>query len=142
MRQDRGPGYWIDVIDDDKGEFVESIWVPQPETPMVELQGSLEDMPQTRPSIPPDPFTPIGLIAQCRTCYRNRDLRSFYEPDQVFTACRECRSNGHDHYTPNQSVKLMTVAKVKYECPCGSIVLNRERHERATKKHKAWKRGK
>lgn len=142
MRQDRGPGYWIDVIDDDSGECVESIWVAQPESPIRQLQSSLEDMSQARPPNPPDPFTPIGLIAECRTCCRNRDLGSFYEPDQVFTACRECRSGGRGQQTPIHSVENMPVGvgKVKYECSCGSIVLNRERHEKATKKHKAWER--
>ena len=35
----------------------------------------------------------------------------------------------------------MTVSMAqKYECPCGSVVLDRKRHEKGTKKHRAWKR--
>ena len=128
MRHHQGPGYWITLIDDEKqSDVTETVWVPQPESPVVQIQDSLDDLPQR--STPPDPFTPIGLIAQCRACNRNRDLHSFYEPNQVFTACRECRRTG---------IAVTTVKK--YECPCGSIVLNRERHETATKKHRAWKR--
>ena len=133
MRAGKGPGHWLYVIDEDTGEEVDTVWVPYTSsTPVVPSRSS--PAPTSC-----HPHTPSGLVAMCN---EHRDVSSFHASYQASTTCQESKASDRGHHnTPDRSVEDMPVSMTqKYECPCGSVVLDRRRHEQGTKKHRAWKR--
>jgi len=71
-----------------------------------------------------------------------RDVGSVHDSNRACTTRQESKASdpGH-HSTPDPSVEHTPVSIAQqYECPCGSVVLDRKRHEKGTKKHRAWKR--
>jgi hypothetical protein len=137
MRQDDHFGQRLTIVDDETSEVVEELWLPYEKT--VDRDLSSNDH-QAVPS-PIDTVSPIGYAALCSAC---QESMCFYEPGSIFTTCRSCRLlNGAAACGPDQIVMPDTSAyseRAKYQCPCGSTVLDRKRHE-ASKKHRLWRRG-